>query len=94
MFDGLRLSLHCRELLGEVLGSVAEEADLGDGGVKKACFVDVSHLRQVQPEVALLDHDSGHHLTKGPHHDLRRPESEVGPCAQFLHHTLVRTTLV
>lgn len=63
---GLRLLLDCRELLGEVLNSVAEEADLGDGGVEKANFVGVLHLSQVHPEMTFLDHLSGHDFRQSP----------------------------
>ncbi|WP_233220271.1 hypothetical protein, partial [Micromonospora sp. RP3T] len=94
MTDRLSLLLDCRELLGKVLDSVAEEAGLGDRSVEKACFVDICHLRQVQPEVAFLDHECGHHLTKGPRRDFSRPEGEVSRCTQLLQHRLVRTTLV
>ncbi|RXN18989.1 Meckel syndrome type 1-like protein [Labeo rohita] len=76
VFDRLSLLLYCRELLGEVLDSVAEEAGLGDGSVEKACFVDICHLRQVQPEVAFLDHERGHHLTRGPRGDRLLPSGD------------------
>lgn len=40
------LILDCQELLGKVLYSVAEEASLGVGSIKKANFVCISHLSQ------------------------------------------------
>ncbi len=36
-----------------------EQPCLGDGGVEKACLVDVLHLCQVEPEMALLDYYGG-----------------------------------
>lgn len=33
-------------------------------------------------------------MTKGPHSDFLRPEGKVLRCETFLHHTLVKTTLV
>ncbi len=59
-------------LLGEALDGVAEQPSLGDGGVEKACLVDVLHLCQVEPEMALLDHHGGHRLPEGPRRDFRR----------------------
>ncbi len=72
VLDRLGLLLYRRELLGEALDGVAEQPSLGDGGVEKACLVDVLHLCQVEPEMALLDHHGGHRLPKGPRHDFRR----------------------
>ncbi len=48
----------------EALDGVAEQPSLGDGGVEKACLVDVLHLCQVEPEMALLDHHGGHRLPR------------------------------
>jgi hypothetical protein len=90
----LSLLLHCRELLGKALDSVAEQPSLGDGCVEKACFVDVLHLGQVEPEMALLDHKSGHRLPEGPRRDFRRPKGEISRRAQLLHQPRVGTTLV
>ncbi len=58
VLDRLSLLLHCWELPGKALDSVAEQPSLGDGSVEKACFVDVLHLCQVEPEMALLDHQT------------------------------------
>ncbi len=49
-----------------------KQPSLGDGGVEKECLVDVLHLCQVEPEMALLDHHGGHRLPKGPRCDFRR----------------------
>ncbi len=59
----------CRELLGKALDGVAEQPCLGDGGVEKACLVNVLHLYQVEPE---MDHHGGHCLPEGLRHDFRR----------------------
>ncbi len=72
VLDRLGLLLYRRELLGEALDGVAEQPSLGDGGVEKACLVDVLHLCQVEPEMALLDHHGGHRLPEGPRRDFRR----------------------
>ncbi len=56
VLDRLDLLLYRRELLGKALDGVADQPRLGDGGVKKACLVDVLHLYQVEPEMVLLDH--------------------------------------
>ncbi len=72
VLDHLGLLLYRRELLGEALDGVAEQPSLGDGGVEKACLVDVLHLCQVEPEMALLDHHGGHRLPEGPRRDFRR----------------------
>ncbi len=66
VLDRLGLLLYCRELLGKALNGVAEQSCLGDGGVEKACLVNVLHLYQVEPEMALLDHHGGHRLPEGP----------------------------
>ncbi len=71
VLDRLGLLLYCRELLGEAIGGFAEQPSLGDGGVEKACLVDVLHLCQVETEMALLDHHDGHRLSEGPRHDFR-----------------------
>ncbi len=42
-----------------------EQSCLGDGGVEKACLVNVLHLCQVEAEMALLDHHGGHRLPEG-----------------------------
>ncbi len=81
-------------MLGKALKSVAEQSSLGDGSIKKACFVDVLHLCQVEPEMALLDNESGHRLPEDHRHDFRRPGGEVSRCTQLLHHPRVGTTLV
>lgn len=91
---GLSLLLYCRELLGDVFDSVTEQASLGDGSVKKAYLVNISHLSQVEPEVALLGHQSGHHLLEGQRRDFRCPEGEVSCCAQLLNQPCVGTILV
>ncbi len=70
MLDCLGLLLYCRELLGKALDGVPQPR-LGDGGVEKACLVDVLHLCQVEPEMALLDHHGGHRLPEGPRDDFR-----------------------
>lgn len=67
VFNGLRLLLYCRELLGK--DSVTEEATLHDGGIEKANFVIIPHLSKVQPEMLLLDHHSGHHLVEDLYRD-------------------------
>ncbi len=72
VLDRLGLLLHRRELLGKALDGVAEQPCLGDGGVKKVCLVDILHLYQVEPEMALLDHHGGHRLPEGPRRDFRR----------------------
>ncbi len=72
VLDRLGLLLYRRELLGKALDGVAEQPSLGDGGVEKACLVDVLHLCQVEPEMALLDHHGGHRLPEGPRRDFRR----------------------
>ncbi len=59
-------------IMGEALDGVAEQPSLGDGGVEKACLVDVLHLCQVEPEMALLDHHGEHRLPEGPRRDIRR----------------------
>ncbi len=46
---------------------------LGDGGVEKACLVNVLHLCQVESEMVLLDHHGGHRLPEGPRCDFRHP---------------------
>ncbi len=71
VLDRLGLLLYRRELLGEALDGVAEQPCLGDGGIEKACLVDVFHLCQVEPEMALLDHHGGHRLPEGPRRDFR-----------------------
>ncbi len=60
--------------LAKITGSLSHTliAILGDGGVEKACLVDVLHLCQVEPEMALLDHHGGHRLPEGPRRDFRR----------------------
>ncbi len=68
----LGLLLYRRELLSEALDGVAEQPSPGDGGIEKACLVDVLHLRQVEPEMALLDHHGGHRFPKGLRRDFRR----------------------
>ncbi len=72
VLDRLGLLLFRRELLGEALDGGAEQPSLGDGGVEKACLVDVLHLCQVEPEMALLDHHGGHRLPEGPRRDFCR----------------------
>ncbi len=74
---------------------VAEQPSLGDGGVEKACLVDVLHLCQVEPEMELLDHHGGHRLPEGPHRDFRRfVERGQSPCAAPASTPVVGTTLV
>ncbi len=45
----LGLLLYCRELLGTVLDSVAEQSSLGDESVEKAHFVDFAPLSKAEP---------------------------------------------
>ncbi len=52
VLDHRGLLLYRRELLGKALDGVAEQPRLGDGGVEKACLVDVLHLCQVEPGAA------------------------------------------
>ncbi len=49
---------HAEAAFVEALDGVAEQPSLGDGGVEKACLVDVLHLCQVEPEMALLAKDA------------------------------------
>ncbi len=72
VLDRLGLLLYRRELLGKALDGVAEQPCLGDGGVEKVCLVDILHLYQVEPEMALLEHHGGHRLPEGPRRDFRR----------------------
>ncbi len=75
VLDRLGLLLYRRELLGKALEqtrTVAEQPRLGDGGVEKACLVEVLHLCQVEPEMVLLDHHGGHRLLEGPRCDFLR----------------------
>ncbi len=71
VLDRLGLLLYRRELLGKALDGVAEQPCLGDGGVEKACLVDVLQLCQVELEMALLDHHGGHRFPEGPRRDFR-----------------------
>ncbi len=71
VLDRLGLLLYRRELLGKALDGVAEQPRLGDGGVEEPCLVDVLHLCQVEPEMALLDHHCGRHLPEEPRCDFR-----------------------
>ncbi len=64
VLDCLGLLLYRRELLDKALDGVAEQPSLGDGGVEKACLVNVLHLYQVEPEMALLDHHGGHRFPR------------------------------
>ncbi len=73
VLDRLGLLLHCRKLLGKAFDSVAEKPSLGDGGVKKTCFVDALKLCQVESEMALLNHHGGYRLPEGPCRDFRSP---------------------
>ncbi len=50
VLDRLGLLLYRLELLGEALDGVAEQPSLGDGGVEKACLVDVLHHCQVESQ--------------------------------------------
>ncbi len=72
VLDRLGLLLYRRELLDKALDGVAEQPRLGDGGVEEACLVDVLHLCQIEPEMALLDHHGGHRLPEGPCCDFCR----------------------
>ncbi len=72
VLDRLGLLLYCRELLGKALDGVGEQPHLGDGGVEEVCLVDVLHLCQVEPEMALLDNHGGHCLPEGPRCDFHR----------------------
>ncbi len=49
VLDSLGLLLYCRELLGTVLDSVAEQSSLGDESVEKAHFVDIAPLSKAEP---------------------------------------------
>ncbi len=49
LLDSLGLLLYCRELLGTVLDSVAEQSSLGDESVEKAHFVDIAPLSKAEP---------------------------------------------
>lgn len=71
--DWVRMCLMALSVFGlsESYDSFAEKVGLGDGGVKKAHFV-----RMVQPEMVLLDHQSGHRLAEGPCCDLIHPEAK------------------
>ncbi len=71
VLDRLGLLLYRRELPSKALDGVAEQRRLGDGGAEKACLVDVLHLCQVEPEMALLDHHGGHRLPEGLRCDFR-----------------------
>lgn len=64
--DGLSLSLHWRKLLGKVPDSVAKLANLPDGRVKKAHFVDIFHLSEVEPKIPFMGHKLRHRLPEGP----------------------------
>ncbi len=77
MANRLRLLLYSRELLGEVLDRVAKEAGLGHAGIKEPDFVGIPHVGQTQPEMAFLDHQSGHRTAHCPRRNLRRPKREV-----------------
>ncbi len=69
----LGLLLYCRELLGTVLDSVAEESRLGDESVEEAHFVDIAPLNKAEPLMVLLDHTCGHPLPEGLRCDFSRP---------------------
>ncbi len=58
----LCLLLYRQELLGKALDGVAEQPRLGDGSIEKARLVDIFHLCQIEPEMALLDHHGGQRL--------------------------------
>ncbi len=49
VLDGLGLLLYCRELLGTVLDSVAEQSSLGDESIEKVHFVDIAPLSKAEP---------------------------------------------
>ncbi len=90
----LRLLLYSRELLGEVLDRVAKEAGLGHGGIKEPDFVGIPHVGQTQPEMAFLDHQSGHRTAHCPRRNLRRLKREVRHSMKFVMNLWVMTTLV
>ncbi len=90
----LRLLLYSRELLGEVLDRVAKEAGLGHGGIKEPDFVGIPHVGQTQPEMAFLDHQSGHRTAHCPRRNLRRPKRKVHRSTKFVMNLWVMTTLV
>ncbi len=69
----LGLLLYCRELLGTVLDSVAEETRLGDESVEEAHFVDIAPLNKAEPLMVLLDHTCGHRLPEGLRCDFFPP---------------------
>ncbi len=48
VLDSLGLLLYCRELLGTVLDSVAEQSSLGDESIEKVHFVDIASLRKAE----------------------------------------------
>ncbi len=81
VLDRLSLLLHCWELPGKALDSVAEQPSLGDGSVEKACFVACS---------ARLSQRWRSWTTRL--HPL--PEGEVSRRTQLLHQPWVGTTLV
>ncbi len=78
VLDRLGLLLYRRELLGKALDGVTEQPCLGDGGVDKMCLVDVLHLYQVEPEMALLDHHVGHRLVERSQSPCAAPASTPG----------------
>ncbi len=90
----LRLLLYSRELLGEVLDRVAKEAGLGHGEIKEPDFVGIPHVGQTQPEMAFLDHQSGHRTAHCPCRKLRHPKREVCRSTKFVMNLWVMTTLV
>ena len=94
MFNGLSLLLSSRELLGKVLDCTTEEASLGYGGVEEPGSLGLPHIGQVEPQMSLLDHTSGHHLTQGACGHLRRPEGKVGGGTQLIEERWVRPPLV
>ncbi|XDV31949.1 hypothetical protein PO909_002866 [Leuciscus waleckii] len=94
MLNRLSLLLSGRELLGKVLDRTAEEASLGYGGVEQTSPLGLPHISQVQPQVSLLDHSCGHHLTQGACGHLRRSESKVGGGTQLIKEPQISPALV
>lgn len=68
----LSLLLCSRELLGQALDHIAEEAGLGHRGIKEPNIVCVPHINQIQTVLALLDQHSGHRTAQRPRSDLHR----------------------
>lgn len=77
VFDGLCLFSVCREVLGKSSTVWLKRVAWEMGGVKKAHFILIAHLRKVQPEVPFLDHQSGHCLVEVSRCDLSHTEPKL-----------------